>query len=199
MQPTGMRQRLSVWTSTNACSTVKVCVFACHTMIQWNNLSLRIVLCMLIMSGVQVHPSWYKDFTPVWILLRQNPQSYSLDLHRKLHGLWVNHFGLNLWQEKGERVTSLGTTSSFSFDTVESLFPLPKPFFESYIFVRIAFESSLDPKNHRTPTRQSQPYYMLSLQPPFILSSKNENWDCLRNHLHTHLCSPVKQVELVYV
>lgn len=45
------------------------------------------VLCMLIMLGVQVNSSRYKDFTSVWILLCQNPQPYSLDLHCKLHGL----------------------------------------------------------------------------------------------------------------
>lgn len=37
------------------------------------------VFCMLIMSGVQVHSSCYKDFTSVWILLCRtlNPTAWT--------------------------------------------------------------------------------------------------------------------------
>lgn len=66
------------------------------------------------------HSSWRKEFiTSVWILLYQNRQPCSLDVHCKLHGPYASHFACTSGRRKG-RGTSFGTTTSFSLSCFTS-------------------------------------------------------------------------------
>lgn len=118
----------------------------------------------------------------------------------------ADYFGLNLWQEKGVRETTLGTAISFGF-VLRNPSPLLTVLFLTVLFVQIAFGSSLDPKIHRTATQQSQhTIYMLSPARPFscsvnIKTAKNQGpRNPLCSHVHTRLQQSchVKQ-EYVYV
>lgn len=120
MQPTGHETRMSAWPSDARPVAVKACMSAPHAVMRWNNLlSLWMGLCMLIS---------FQSANPGGILLdiRNSSLLFTSFSTTNLHpaawtctaGPWANDFGLSLGQEKEERVTTLGTTTSFSFGAI---------------------------------------------------------------------------------
>lgn len=139
-----------------------------------------------------------ESVTSVWIVLYQNPQPWSLDFSASDMAPELTTWAWNLWQEKGERWTSSGITTYFSFGAAYT--HSPNPFFDCCICPNSIWTTfgSLD-------SEMSSAVSHAFSSPALILTSKYQTgqnhgpWDRLCNPLHIHLTnSPVTQVELVY-
>lgn len=126
-------------------------------------------------------------------------------------GLALQAPGLNPWQEKGERVTTSGTTTSFSFRATRSLPPPPNPFYDcpicpSSIWTTFGAQDSQDCKQqsqHTTCSLQPCPSTSCSVNiktskkhgprgrlcshpHPLVQQSCQTGWICLRRTTHEH-------------
>lgn len=118
MQPPGNETKMSVHIDpTSMMGGARVSTLHCGAV---NNLlSLWTVLCWLIMIPGRDPGGILLDTrnssllsTPFSTLLYHSPPPCRLDLPCSP---WAHYSGLNPWQEKGARVTTLDTTASFSF------------------------------------------------------------------------------------